>query len=402
MPDRNSALSDRGVDRRALAAVATQFFVNGALPASFIPRLPEIRDQVGISVAGVGLLISAAAVAGLAGSAVVGRTIERFGTRRVMIGAGIVISMSLGVVGLAVTPVVLLIGLTGMMAFDVLVDVPMNMQASWLSARRRVPVMNRLHGLWSLGTVVGGLSAAGIAALGVPLQTHLVGAGFVLLLVLTFVARGLLRTDETSEPVPGAEPATTRRWWNPVLVMFLLAGFFAVVLEYTSSDWAAFRLVDDFGVGAGFAGLGYIAATTGMTIGRFSGDWAVIRLGTHRLLQVAIVAAGVGLAIASLTPNRYTTLAGYLVAGLGIAMLLPRLYDDAAQFEGRPGVGLGALTAGIRIATLAAPVAVGALAATSLSVGSAIALVTLPSVLGFIVVTQGLHRRSGVFHPMPR
>ena len=44
----------------------------------------------------------------------------------------------------------------GMTGFDVLVDVSMNMQASWLSARRHTPVMNRLHGLWSLGTVVGG------------------------------------------------------------------------------------------------------------------------------------------------------------------------------------------------------------------------------------------------------
>ena len=42
------------IDRRALRAVAVQFFINGALFASFVPRLPEIRDRVGISVAGVG------------------------------------------------------------------------------------------------------------------------------------------------------------------------------------------------------------------------------------------------------------------------------------------------------------------------------------------------------------
>ncbi len=68
------------VDRRALRSVAVQFFVNGALFASFIPRLPEIRDRVDISVDQVGLLLSLAGVAGLVGSAAVGPAITRLGT----------------------------------------------------------------------------------------------------------------------------------------------------------------------------------------------------------------------------------------------------------------------------------------------------------------------------------
>lgn len=382
------------VDRLALLAVATQFFVNGALPASFIPRLPEIRDQVGISVAGVGLLISLAGFAGLAGSATVGPSVARFGTRRVMVTSAVVISIALGIIGLATTPAVLLIGLIGIVAFDVLVDVPMNMQASWLSARRHTPVMNRLHGLWSLGTVVGGASAAWIAAAEISLRNHLIAAGAIMLLVIMAVSRGLLRTDETHESnqITGDDTEPRRRF-SPTLVLFVLAGFFAVALEYTSSDWAAFRLTDDFGAAAGFAGLGYIAATGGMTIGRLGGDWVEVRLGTDRLQLLAIALSGVGLATAALTPNRYITLVGYVIAGLGVSTMLPRLYDAAAKFRGRPGVGLGALTAGIRIATLAAPVGVGALAATSLSVGSAIAIATLPCVAGFLAVTVSLHRR---------
>ena len=382
-------------DRNALAAVAVQFFVNGALPASFIPRLPEIRDQVDITVAEIGLLISIAGLTGLIGSAVVGPAVARFGTRRVMLSAGVVISISLGIIGVAAVPAVLLIGLIGMMAFDVMVDVPMNMQASWISARRHTPVMNRLHGLWSLGTLVGGLFAAGIAAAGVSLTTHLIGAGFVLLSVLWFVGSNLLRNDESHNGDPEAE--TARRGPSPALVLFALTGLFALALEYTASDWAAFRLVDDFGASPGFAGLGYIAATGGMTAGRLAGDWAAVRLGTFRLLLTAVALSGIGLAVASLTPNRYITLLGYLIAGVGTATLLPRLYDDAAKLPGLPGAALGALTAGIRLGTLAIPVAVGALAASSLSVGSSIAIITLPSVAAFLIVVLALRRTAGVF-----
>ncbi|MDJ0664696.1 MAG: MFS transporter [Acidimicrobiia bacterium] len=383
------------IDRRALAAVAVQFFVNGALPASFVPRLPEIRDQVDISIAGIGLLISIAGLTGVIGSAVVGPAVARLGTRRVMLGSGVVISVSLAVIGVAETPAVLLIGFMGMMAFDVMVDVPMNMQASWISARRHTPVMNRLHGLWSMGTLVGGVTSTAIAAVGVSLTTHLIAAAIVLLSVLWFVGSNLLRTDEFHER--SADSGTAKRRMSPVLILFALAGLFGLTLEYTASDWAAFRLVDDFGASPGFAGLGYIAATGGMTVGRLAGDWALVRVGTYRLLLTAVGLTGFGLVIATLTPNRYLTLLGYLIAGLGTATLLPRLYDDAAKLPGMPGAGLGALTAGIRLGTLAIPVAVGALAASALSVGSAIAIVTLPSVLAFLAVVLALRGIAGVF-----
>lgn len=75
-----------------------------------------------------------------------------------------------------------------------------------------------------------------------------------------------------------------------------------------------------------------------------------------------------------------------------MANLSPILYDTAAQHPGRPGAGLGALTAGLRTANLTTPLLVGTLAATRLSVGSAIAVVTLPSVVGFFAMTIWINR----------
>ena len=382
------------LDHRALRAVAVQFFLNGAVFASFIPRLPEIRDRVGIGVAGVGLLMSIAGVSGLVGSATVGPAIARFGTRRVILVAGTLVSLSLPLIGLATTPLVLLAGLVGMLTFDVLVDVAMNMQGSWLSGRRHAPVMNRLHGLWSLGTLIGGVSSSRIAGAGVPLTTHLIGASALLLAMLGYVGRGLLRIDEPTQTTASSEQGDIedrrRRRYSPTLVLFLLVGFFAVAIESTSIEWAAFRLSDDFGATAGFAALGYVAVTAGMTTGRFAGDWATVRLGQRRLTQVSIALTGAGLAVASLASNRNVVLAGYVCAGLGIATMLPALYDAAAKHPGRPGAGLGALTAGLRAASLAIPLTVGALASTSLSIGSAVAMVTLPSVLGFAFISAKL------------
>ena len=383
-------------DQRALRSVALQFFVNGALFASFLPRLPEIRDRVGISVAGIGLLMSLAGLASLAGSAVAGPAIARYGTRWVMLGAGTAVSLCLPLVGVATTPAVLLVGLVGMLTFDVLVDIAMNMQGSWLSARRHAPVMNRLHGLWSLGTVVGGLLSARLAAAGVSLPAHLIVAAAVLFAVLLVVSRGVLRVDEHRQPVGAPETGGGQRPRRRVgvLPLFLLAGLFAVAVESTSIEWSAFRFTDDFGDSAGSAALGYVAVTGGMTVGRFGGDWVAFRLGVRRLGHLATLLAGVGLLAASLSPNRIVSLVGFVVAGLGIATMLPVLYDDAAKHRGRPGAGLGALTAGLRAASLTVPFIVGSLAASSLPVGSAVALVTLPSVGGFALVRLQLEREQ--------
>ena len=129
-----------------------------------------------------------------------------------------------------------------------------------------------------------------------------------------------------------------------------------------------------------------------MTGGRFSGDLIAARLGGTRLLSMSIVLTGVGLAAATLSPGQNLTLVGYAIAGLGVANLSPILYDTAAQHPGRPGVGLGALTGGLRTANLTVPLLVGTLAATRLSVGSAIAIVTLPSVIGFLAMSAVISR----------
>ena len=186
--------------------------------------------------------------------------------------------------------------------------------------------------------------------------------------------------------------SAARRRISPVLAAFLLVGFFSIALESTAIDWAAFRLTDDFAATTGVAALGYVAVAAGMTGGRFSGDFIAARLGETRLLSMSIVLTGVGLAAATLSPGQNLTLVGYAVAGLGVANLSPILYDTAAQHPGRPGVGLGALTGGLRTANLTVPLLVGTLAATRLSVGSAIAIVTLPSVIGFLAMSAVISR----------
>jgi MFS family permease len=377
-------------DRRALAATAGQFFVNGAMTASFIARAPQIRDRIGVSVDEFGLLLTIAAVFGLLGSAVAGRIIHAVTTRRVLQAGAAVMVPSLVVIGAARTPAVWLIGMFAYLFVDVLVDISMNLQGSWISARRHTPVMNRLHGLWSLGTFAGGLGAVVANAAGLSTLTHLFIVAAVMAIALAFVTRNLL-TDEEGHgdaTIPPPAPSARRRSRLAPVILVVLAGMFAVVAEVTGGDWATFRLTDDFDAAAALGSLAFVAYTVGMTSMRFGGDWLQLRLGRMGLHRLSVGVATAGFLVASLVPSEAAAIAGFMLVGIGVATFLPKLYDDAARLPGRRGAGLGAMTAGMRVAFLVSPVAVGWLAGTGLSVGDAIAIFTLPAMLGLVVVTE--------------
>jgi fucose permease len=385
------------LDRRALQSVAVQFFANGLVYATFIPRLPEIRDRVGISIGALGVVLMLGSISGLVASVFAGRVISRFGSRQVMIfGAALSIG-SLPIIGLATSPFVLVIGLVGVLFFDVFIDVAMNVQASALSARRHTPVINRLHGLWSLGTVVGGAATVVLIRAGVTAPQQFIAVSIGLIVSLGFVAPGLLHRDEVPELADArAEGESTIEELEKIVrhplglfsLLLGVGGAAAMLIEATSGDWATFRLGDDLGALPGVASLGFLAYTVGMTVGRFGGDWLQVRAGHARLIRFAAIVSGIGSAAATLIPNIPVVIVGFLVAGLGSSVLFPQLYDRAARAPGPPGSGFASMLIGTRSAAIVAPLVVGSLASTELlNIGQAMAIILLPSAVIVFLIT---------------
>lgn len=314
-------------DRRALVATAAQFFVNGALTASFVAQAPQLRDRIGVTVAEFGALLTVAAVVGLLGSASAGRLVHAASTRRVLHVGGAALILSVPVIGAARAPLVWLLAMFAYQFVDVLVDVSMNLQGSWISARRPTPVMNRLHGVWSLGTFAGGLGAAAANAVGFAVAAHLLVVAGLLGLVLLAVGRDLLPVDEDGHADVLAEPTHVppvgRGARLAPMALLVAAGWFAVVAEVTGGDWSTFRLTDDLTATATVGSLAFVVYTSGMTAMRFGGDWLQHRLGRRRLRRLSITLATGGFAVAALVADQAVAIAGFLLVGLGVATFTP-------------------------------------------------------------------------------
>jgi MFS family permease len=366
--------------RRARVGVAGCFFLNAVLYANLVPRLPEVKADLGLSNASLGAALAAmplgALLAGLS-SAVL---IRRFGSARVA-GIGLVLlGIAIWLVAVAPGWPVLAGALLVAGALDAIVDVSMNAHGLRVQRLYRRSILNGFHGLWSIGAVCGGLLGSAAAGLRMPLEVQLAVSaavfGVLALLALRAMLPGADDTDREAldAPVGGGSTAPARSSRRRAALLTLTAlGVLAacgVFVEDAGASWSALYLRTELGAGAAAAGLGFVALQGAMTVGRLTGDRVVDRFGQRRVVRVggAVTAAGMGLALTF--PSVTTTLAGFALAGLGVATLVPAVYHAADELPGlRRGTGLAAINWLLRIGFLLSPPLIGVLAdATSLRV----------------------------------
>lgn len=342
--------STRSLIAGPVGGVATLFLLNGVVLGSWLPRLPEIRDRLGMSLAGVGLTLAVGNVGGLLGSGISGRVVGRFGARAAALHpAGLVLTM-LPLVALAPSPMTLAAAVFVIAIADAVADVGMNALAVRLQEVRSRSVFTRLHGLWSVGTLVGAAISTGAIAVGIGLGAQLVGTAIAALIALAAASRVLPATDRRPRSRPHYR----------VAIVLALAGGAAALIEGTPSDWSAIFLTDVLDASTAVAGGGFIAVTAGMLAGRLGGDGVVDRIGARRSLHASLVLVAASMVLTVTAGSVVLTMLGFTLWGLGVSVVLPLLYRLAGSHPGfGEGSGLAALTLGSRIGFLAGPAAVG-------------------------------------------
>ncbi|WP_375404914.1 MFS transporter [uncultured Amnibacterium sp.] len=399
---------------RTVFSLALLFATNGFLYASYIPRLPEIRDQTGISTTTLGLVLTVGNLAGLGASLLTGAAITRLGSRRILLVGCVFYALALPAVGWSTSALLLIAALVVMQLFDVFIDVAMNLQGSRTSTEREQPVMSRLHGAWSFGSLAGAGTASLAAAFDLSVAVHYSLVGALLILALLIAAPGLRRSDAPTtppgQPLQSSEsaarqdtpqdvarsghggrdgPAGRRYWLHPAVLGLAVASLATFAVDTSTGEWATFRLGDDLDVPAGAAAAAYVVFTLAMTIGRLFGDHATSRLGVLVTARTGTLTAVAGVLISMLIPSPVAAFIGIAVTGLGISVLSPQLADAAARTPGPPGSGFSALFVGQRLSGLLTPALVGVLAGSSvLTVGQAVALVAVPIAVVLLLVSR--------------
>lgn len=334
---------------RARVAISTQFFTNGVLCASLLPRLPEIKRAFELSDTAYGFVVIAFALGSILAANAAAPLIRRFGALQVAVGGTVLLAAALAGAGLsgAVVPFVVFMMLGGV--FDALLDSGQNVHGLAVERWHGRSIINSLHASWSVGATVGGVIGATCAAFGVPIGTQMV-VGAVVWAVVAVVAgfegavpaehlrRVESAADDGSAAADGAATATRRRFPWKLLAPLVVLAICGTLVEDVANNWVTLYLNRDVGAPIGLAGLGFAAMLGAQFVGRLLGDPMTDRWGRAAVARSGGVLILLGSLTAVLAPHPLIAITGFAIAGFGSATLVPAAYAAA---DNLPGIAHG-------------------------------------------------------------
>ena len=343
--------------RRARAAIATIFFVNGFVLASWVPHIPAVKHRHALGDGELGLVLVSMAVGALIALPFAGRLVDRFGSRTMTAVAAVLFCLALPLPVLSPSLATLAATLALFGAANAALDVSMNAQAVGIEQGYGRAILSSFHGLFSLGGMSGAAIAAGAMRLGVSDFGHVVATTAICTAVVASLLPWL-----TPSVQPTGERGGFLLWPTGTLFALGCLALCGLLAEGAMADWSAVYLHDSVGADPALAAAGFAAFSLTMAAGRFGGDAWVQRFGAVAVLRLSSALAATGLALALLFGGPAAGVLGCAGVGLGIANIIPILFGAAARESAGAGSGLSAVAVAGYCGFLAGPPIIGGVA----------------------------------------
>lgn len=331
--------------RNAIFAI---FFLSGLSLASWVARIPAVRDDVGLSTQGVGLVILAGSIGSIVGLIAAPWLMARFGARLGMIGVLVTVSVGLVLVGLggSVLPSVVLVAV-GLVLFGFgngAVDVMMNVEGAEAERELGKTVMPLMHAFFSFGTVAGAGLAAVASALALSVSIHLgIIAAVIAAAVVVAVRFVPVREELGDDPHTDAprDPWTVRLrrslsvWADVRLLLIGVVMLGMSFAEGSANDWLALAVVDGHGLDETTGAAIFTVFTIAITGARVLGGPFIDRFGRVLMLQVMAGIGVVGLALFIYASEPWMLIVGTALWGIGCSLAFPVGMSAAADVPDR-------------------------------------------------------------------
>ncbi|GAB3796583.1 MFS transporter [Spirosoma humi] len=351
--------------------------------------VPFARDRLALNEANLGLLLLLLGGGSMLMMPTSGWLVGRFGSRFVMVGAALVMALALPLLAILSSTAGMAITLFVFGAGIGTIDVAMNAHGLQVQNLYGKPIMSSLHGLFSVGGLLGSFGLGFLIKLGLNPVYAATSIAVLMVLIALTQFRYLLPSGVEQQAIAyysatDEKPtsASQRLGWLDSRVIFLGLMCFAIFLaEGAVLDWSAIFLRDSKGIEAEFAGVGYSAFSIAMATMRLIGDGLVARLSSKTVVVVGSLLGAVGLGIALLSPWVVGALIGFVLLGLGVANIVPVFFSQAGRLSGiSPTVSLPAITTLGYTGMLAGPALLGFIAhyaSLSIALGGLVLLLLL-------------------------
>jgi fucose permease len=328
--------------RQATWATRSLFAALGVVAGAWGVHIPSVKELYGLTEGSLSFVLVAAAVGAVSALFFAGRAIGRLGTGNAVAVAGTVMGIMLalslhwpGYVSLVLAMVVF--GST-MSVYDV----GINTEGSALEAAGGRPIMGGLHGMFSVGAMVGAALAALLLRLDVSASWQLGGMGLFVSVWMVLASRWMLPTAPATGDVAQVPQFAWPRGKLLVIGLLIFSGMSA---EGVMQDWCVLYLKQEVRMPQDQAAIGLAAFAGAMAVMRFIADGLRARYSERRLLRASGVVTAVAMAIVLLSGNPVISILGFAVIGAGLAMVVPILFGAASRVPGTtPAAAIAAVS----------------------------------------------------------
>ena len=314
---------------------------------SWIPRIPEIKSDLGLSDGQFGLLLAVSSLGSVIGAQLAGGFVHRFGSQNTLRVSQVVMPVGIFIMGAFLSVPGLVVGLFLMGFGYAAMDIAANSQAVVAEKMAGKRFLASLHGSWSIGTFGTALIGAVFASVVTP-QWNLMLMAIVAPVVFVPLTERLL-PRQLDDHLGEKGSSAKLPWFGGkvgILWVFAFGSLGSFVAEGASMDWGGILLSEHMKVPFGFTASVFASFAAAMIISRFTADRFMELHGARRtVLWVGVsgsvlwaggIWAGVLLHEASPALAMFAVNAGFFCAGLAIGPMFPAFIAGAAQLKGVP------------------------------------------------------------------
>lgn len=306
----------------AARPVVAAFAAMGVVWGTFAADLPDLKAQLGVDEARLGLLLlftPLAAVLSMLMAPMLGHALGRVAVPV----AAMAMALSFALPGQVATAALFPIAMMACGAATGLTDVLMNARTAQIENDRDLHLMNLTHAAYSFGYAGGALLTGALRAQGWGPGAVLgsMAALAFLLALFTLERDGRIRGLTRREAGPGGAGLG--------LVPLIGGGIvlIAFLTENASESWSALHIEKTLGGSPGEGAMGPAVLALTMGFARLAGQGIVARVSPQRLLIGGALVAGCGLLVAGFAVTPAMAHAGFVVTGIGAALISPTAFS---------------------------------------------------------------------------
>ncbi|WP_030985875.1 MFS transporter [Streptomyces sp. NRRL S-1813] len=319
--------------RHGRVSLALSFFVQGAVFALLVTRIPAIQDRYGISDALLPAFLAAVPVLAGVGSVGTEQLVKRVRPSWVLRCAQPVVCLALLAVGAVGSMAQVAVALAVFGLSVGALDASMNMLGVSLQRTYGRSIMLGFHAAYSLGGIVG----ASLAWAGAHWQLSLAllyGPVVAVLVPLALIVGRWFVDRDRPDAAGGQEGAVAAvaPLAMRLLLPLCLVMAFAYIGDSTVSNWSAKYLQDVLGSSEQLATVPYNVYMVTTLLGRAVGDLGVRRFGAVAVVRTGTVVAAGGFAVVAAAPGAWAGMAGFTLLGLGLCVIVPQTFAAAGRY----------------------------------------------------------------------